>query len=273
MPAAPLVRVFHALAAAALFAAALPVRAAEPPVAAAPVTLRFVSKEGEKSRYQNTGTITGPGLGGGTVEQKSTNEEKTTVTKEGGALVTTRVLSHAVTYNGMEVPGVDASAFPVVETTFDRSGTVTAYKALGAFPAPADPKIQEALTFTGSLGLPEKPVSPGETWTLTLPNRLIAGKTFTSTLTYVGRETLDGRPADRLHQVWAMDLPDNKGTLKGDLTLYLEAETGRKLKATGTVSGLPTDQFGPLTIAVAQTLVPAAAEEPKKDEAKKESGA
>ena len=130
------------VAAAALLLAAAPVRSAEPPppVAAAkapvvaPVTLRLVYKDGEKSRYQNTGTITGPGLGGGTVEEKSANEETTAVTEKGGALVTTRVLSHAVTYNGMEVPGVEASAFPVVETTFDRAGTVTAYKARGAFP-------------------------------------------------------------------------------------------------------------------------------------------
>lgn len=205
------------------------------------------------------------------VEEKSTNEETTTVTKDGGVLVTTRVLSHAVTYNGMDVPGVEASAFPVIETTFDRTGTVTAYKPLGAFPAPADPKIQEALAFAGSLGLPDKPVSPGETWTLTLPNRLMAaGKTFTSTLTYVGRETVDGKPADRVRQVWAMDLPDNKGTLKGDLTLYLEAETGRKFKGAGTISGLPTDQFGPLTITLVQTLAPAT---PKKDEPKKDKDA
>jgi hypothetical protein len=208
--------------------------------AAAPVTLRYVLKDGEKTRYHNTGTITGPGLGGGTVEEKSTSEETTAVKKDsGGVVVTTRILSRAVTYNGMDVPGVEASAFPLVETTLDRTGTVTAYKPLGAFPAPADPKIQETLAFAGSLGLPDKPVSPGETWTLTLPNRFIAGKTFTSTLTYVGRETVDGKPTDRVRQVWTMDLPDNKGTLKGDLTLYLEAETGRKLKATGTISGLP----------------------------------
>lgn len=250
--------------------ATAPAPAAKKP--AEPVTLRLAYKAGQKDRYRNTGTVSGAGLGGGSATENTTSEEAVASVKEdGSAVVETRIVSYAITFNGMQVPGAPAaSSFPVTKTTLNKAGTVTAYKVEGTFPGPSDPKIQEALTFAGSLGLPGKPVSPGESWTLTLPNKLSASGNMSSTVTYVGRETLDNKPADRVREVWTLDLPSDKGggQIKGDLTLYLEPDTGRKLKTVGTITGLPSDMFGPLTISVVQTLAPATADAatPKKDE-------
>ena len=223
--------------------------------AAAKVTLRVAFKEGQKDRYRSVATVSGAALGGGEALETLVAEETVTTVKDKAATVETRFAEYKITFNGMDVGAPPASAFPVVAVTSDERANLSGYKIVsGAFPESLDPAVQEAMAYAATLALPEKPVAPGETWTVELDNRMVSGKKYSMTLTYVGRETLGGKMADKIKQVYAIPTADG-GTLKGDMTVYLEAGTGRKLKLAGTFDGVPTKMFGALTIRVEQTLV------------------
>lgn len=227
------------------------------PAAAAPVTLKFAPKSGQTIRYQNIITVTGDGLGGGEIQQIVTTRETVTGVKEDGTSTTEATVEQmAIVFNGQEID-TGGIQLPVTVVGRDKNGAVLSYTLKGSAPAGSDPRVQEAMVRLSSLTPPAKPLVPGDTWKTTVKNTMVAGKEVAVTLTYVGREVVGGTPLDRVRFVWSMETPNGGAPIKGDVVQYLEPETGRRIKMTGTVENLPNEQAGPLKIALNETLAPA----------------
>jgi hypothetical protein len=230
--------------------------------ASKPVHLKLRFKEGDVHRYRSVATISSPALGDGDARESSVSRETVTrVNPDGSAVIETVLETHQVLFNGSEIPSGDVAAFPKTVITMTPAAKLSEYKLVGTWPGGGD--LQRALAAAGSMSFPDKPLRAGETWAVETDNPVVAGKKIKSAFTYVGGEVVAGNEADRIRQVFELDLPGAATPLKADLTLFLDKETGRRVKVTGKLDDVPIPTLGAAGIRLEQTLL-APADEKKR---------
>lgn len=242
--------------------AAIAPRAAMLATPPGPVTLRYAYKPGQALLYaftDSSSSATKTGDRPEVTEYRQTSSgtvRKAVVSSTGGQGVIDETPMKASSER-TDARGTTTQLLPAVTRryTFTTAGKVLRTERI----APGAKPDASTRPFDGfAFSLPEKPVSPGASWTEALRVIGLDGNPINvkATSTYRGPKTRSGHPADQIDVVFSSAFTATgtgvaapiEGSLKGAATYYLARDLGQEvesstqltivLKGTGTVDGV-----------------------------------
>jgi len=206
------------------------------------VTLARTVKSGDVVEYK---IVTNAEVLGG--EAVVTQKSKVTVKEvkpNGDVVWVTETSEGKITFGGMEQ---EMPAQPPVTEIRSKTGRLVEYNRPEVQGGLTTAELEKAMSAMSETLLPEKPVAPGETWTVELDNPAVKDKKITVKTTFVGTEKVGEADAWKVQQKAEADADDKGAKLLIETTAFLDPATGLPVKSETKVSNLPTNMFGPIS--------------------------
>jgi hypothetical protein len=215
------------------------------------VSLLRTYKAGEISRYKST--ITANLMGTEVVVTQTIKEEVKEVKENGHAVIVSTNEGGKVSANGQEQ---EIPSTPPITTTRDRLGKLMDFKKEQSPQGLTSPEVERLMTALSDTLFTDKPVKAGDTWQIEIDNPVVKEKKVVVKGAFLGTEALDGRDLWKVKQSGEADIDSNGAKMSYEFTAWLNPANGQPVKVEGSVKDLPT-QFGPLSMKVVMTLLPA----------------
>lgn len=215
------------------------------------ISLLRTYKVGEVSRYKST--ISANLMGTDVLVTQTIKEEVKEVKENGHAVIVSTNEGGKVSANGQEQ---DIPPTPPITTTRDRLGKLVDFKKDESPQGLTTPEIERLMTALSDTLFTDKPVRAGDTWQVEIDNPVVKDKKVVVKGAFLGTEAVDGRNLWKVKQSGEADVDANGTKMTYEFTAWLNPANGQPVKVDGSVKDLPT-QFGPLSMKVVMTLLPA----------------